>query len=64
MTDLDAHTVALMEAFDMDFSWYSIDALQNLAFNRKALASMDQGDMVNLIRELALRLQQAINEIK
>lgn len=47
----------------MDFSWKSTDALINQAYDLKGLAKMDRDDTANLIRELAIRLQQAIKEL-
>jgi hypothetical protein len=52
-----------IEDFDMDFSWKSTDALINQAYDMKGLAKMDRDDTANLIRELAIRLQQAIKEL-
>jgi hypothetical protein len=54
----------MMESFDMDFSWYTQDKLMNEAFDNKALAQMDRGDMLSMIRELALRLQRANDELQ
>lgn len=51
------------EDFDLDVSWYTIDDLLNLAFNQKDLAKLDQGDMTNLIKELAIRLERANHEL-
>jgi hypothetical protein len=42
----------------LDVSWYTHDDLLNLAFDPKALAKLDQGDMRNLVKELAIRLQR------
>ena len=51
-------TIALLESFDLDVSWYTHDDLLNLAFDPKQLAKLDQGDMRNLVKELAIRLQR------
>lgn len=53
----------LDEDFDLDVSWYTIDELLNLAHDRGALSKLDHGDMVNVIKELAIRLQQANDEL-
>lgn len=47
----------------MDVSWYTMDDLLNLAFDPKALSKLDKGDTFNIIRELAIRLQRANDEI-
>jgi hypothetical protein len=49
--------------FDLDVSWYTHDDLLNLAFDPKQLAKLDQGDTRNLIKELAIRLQRATDEL-
>ena len=48
----------------MDFSWYTMDDLLNQAYDNKKLAQMDRGDTLNLIRELANRLQRAADELQ
>jgi hypothetical protein len=53
----------LDEDFDLDVSWYTMDDLLNLAFDPKALSKLDKGDTFNIIRELAIRLQRANDEI-
>lgn len=53
----------LDEDFDLDVSWYTTDDLLNLAFDAKALSKLDKGDTFNIIRELAIRLQRANDEI-
>jgi hypothetical protein len=53
----------MMEAFDLDVSWYTHDDLLNLAFDNKQLAKLDQGDMRNLVKELAIRLQRTTDEL-
>lgn len=52
------------EGFDHDFSWYTVDDLLNLAFDKTGLAQLDGGDMMNLIRELGIRLQQSYTELQ
>jgi hypothetical protein len=47
----------------MDFSWVTTNDLLNTAFDNKQLTQMDRGDTLNLIRELARRLQLAENEL-
>jgi hypothetical protein len=54
----------LDEDFDLDVSWYTHDDLLNLAFDKKELSKLDQGDMRNLVRELALRLQQTADQLQ
>jgi hypothetical protein len=53
----------MMESFDLDVSWYTHDDLLNLAFDAKQLAKLDQGDMRNLVKELAIRLQRTTDEL-
>lgn len=53
----------LDEDLDLDVSWYTHDDLLNLAFDAKQLAKLDQGDTRNLIKELAIRLQRATDEL-
>lgn len=48
----------------MDVSWYTHDDLLNLAFSPKDLAQLDQGDMRNLVTELARRLQQTYDQLQ
>lgn len=50
--------------FDLDVSWYTHDDLLNLAFDHKALAKLDRGDTLNLIKELAIRLQRTANQLQ
>lgn len=47
----------------MDFSWKNNDYLINTAYDMKELAKMDRGDTLNLIRELANRLQLVLKEL-
>jgi hypothetical protein len=48
----------------LDVSWYTHDDLLNLAFDNKELAKLDQGDVRNLVRELAIRLQQSYDQLQ
>lgn len=58
-----ALTVQRFEDFDMDFSWTTTNDLINTAFDKKKLAQMDMGDTLELVLELARRLQKAVDEI-
>lgn len=45
----------------MDFSWTPMDVLLNTAFDKKQLAQMDRGDTLELVLELARRLQYLLD---
>jgi hypothetical protein len=57
-------TAYLMEALDLDVSWYTHDDLVNLAYDDKALAKLDGGDLRNIIRELTIRLQRTTDQLQ
>lgn len=48
---------------DLDVSWYTDESLLELAFDRRQQAQLDQSDMSNVIRELAIRLQKAKHDL-
>lgn len=47
----------------IDFSWYTHDDLLNLSFDRETVTKMEKGAAAILVRELAIRLQRATDEL-
>lgn len=51
----------LLNQFDINFEKESDDYILNTAFDPRALADLDRGDMLNLVEELARRYQKLLD---